>query len=61
LTGSRKSEILKVMARRLLFASILSVAAAWAQSPPAEPAPGSVAGVVKDALTHAPLADVPVS
>jgi len=49
------------MARRLLVVSILFVVAAWAQAPPAEPAPGSVAGVVKDALTHAPLADVPVS
>ncbi len=48
------------MAKRFLAVSILSVAAAWAQAPPAEPATGSVAGVVKDALTHAPLAGVPV-
>ncbi|HEY9140959.1 MAG TPA: hypothetical protein VIN93_08705 [Bryobacteraceae bacterium] len=48
------------MARRLLAASILSVVAAWAQAQPTEPAAGSVAGVVMDALTHAPLAGVPV-
>jgi hypothetical protein len=49
------------MARRLLIATILSVAAVWPQTPPAEPVSGSVAGVVKDAVTNAPLADVPVS
>ncbi|MGB9458728.1 MAG: hypothetical protein WCB12_21955 [Bryobacteraceae bacterium] len=48
------------MARRLLVAFILSVVAAWGQAPPAEPAAGSVAGMVKDALTHSPLAGVPV-
>lgn len=48
------------MASRFLAAFILCVAAAWAQAQPAEPAAGSVAGVVMDALTHAPLAGVPV-
>ena len=47
-------------AMRLLVASIVSFAA-WAQVSPMQPATGSVAGVVRDALTHAPLADVQVS
>ncbi|MFY9725208.1 MAG: carboxypeptidase-like regulatory domain-containing protein [Bryobacteraceae bacterium] len=48
------------MAARFLVVFILCAVAAWAQAQPAEPAAGSVAGVVMDALTHAPLADVPV-
>ncbi|MGO9010361.1 MAG: hypothetical protein ACLQPN_09675 [Bryobacteraceae bacterium] len=41
------------MAARFLVVFILCAVAAWAQAQPAEPAAGSVAGVVMDALTHA--------
>lgn len=54
------AEMLNALARRLLVASILTFAV-WAQVAPTEPAAGSIAGVVRDDLTHAPLADVPVS
>lgn len=44
---------------RLIFASLLAFAAI-AQTPPSEPATGSISGVVKDATTHLPLAGVRV-
>jgi hypothetical protein len=45
---------------RSLLVAALAAAAALAQAPPADPPPGSIAGVVRNAVTRAPLEGVRV-
>jgi len=59
--GRGGGKIVDAMVMRFLAAVAVVVAMAHAQAPVAEAPAGSVAGVVRDALTHAALADVPVS